>query len=559
VQFLDNIRIGKRLALGFGGIALLMLGIALGSVLGQTILVSLNGDSALTEKRAHLASRIQRDIAEIGREMSTILVVKDGDMFDRRKERLEAARGRYRDRIAEMKAASPAEQEQAVLAAIEAAIALGKKANQETVKLVTAGRAADAQALFLSTAMPAMDRIAKLCDDLKEIADAGAKQADQRAKGVALSTRYTVVTISGLAILLAVFFGWSITRSISLPIISATGKLTELAQGNLAVEVSAELLSRQDETGQLSRASQDLAKSLRGAIGEMIDGAQTLTLASGDMGTVAENLAQGNRKLSELVVSVESAAQTSSTGATSVAAAMEQTTTNLASVASATEEMSSTVGEIACNAEKARAISAQATTQSKSISAMMSDLGAAAQDIGKVTETITSISAQTNLLALNATIEAARAGQAGKGFAVVANEIKELAQQTVSATEDIKSKIARIQHSTQGTLEQIEQITAITAQVGEIVANIAAAIEEQSTVTKDVAANVAQASAGVSDANERVAQSSSAAQTIASDIARVTGTIAELVAGSQLVQKNSGELSLLAKQLHVRATQFKLS
>ncbi len=73
---------------------------------------------------------------------------------------------------------------------------------------------------------------------------------------------------------------------------------------------------------------------------------------------------------------------------------------------------------------------------------MMKDLGRAAQEIGQVTETITSISAQTNLLALNATIEAARAGAAGKGFAVVANEIKELAQQTAAATEDIKRKIA---------------------------------------------------------------------------------------------------------------------
>ena len=75
----------------------------------------------------------------------------------------------------------------------------------------------------------------------------------------------------------------------------------------------------------------------------------------------------------------------------------------------------------------------------------MHQLGTAAQEIGKVTETITNISSQTNLLALNATIEAARAGTAGKGFAVVANEIKELAQQTASATEDIKSKILGVQ------------------------------------------------------------------------------------------------------------------
>jgi methyl-accepting chemotaxis protein len=76
-----------------------------------------------------------------------------------------------------------------------------------------------------------------------------------------------------------------------------------------------------------------------------------------------------------------------------------------------------------------------------------------------VTETITSISAQTNLLALNATIEAVRGGQAGKGVAVVANEIKELAQQTAAATEDIKGKISTIQTSTGRAIDDIEKIS----------------------------------------------------------------------------------------------------
>ena len=89
----------------------------------------------------------------------------------------------------------------------------------------------------------------------------------------------------------------------------------------------------------------------------------------------------------------------------------------------------------------------------------MNQLGAAAQEIGKVTETITEISSQTNLLALNATIEAARAGSAGKGFAVVANEIKELAQQTAAATEDIKGRIAGVQSSTAGGIAEIDKVS----------------------------------------------------------------------------------------------------
>jgi methyl-accepting chemotaxis protein len=189
---------------------------------------------------------------------------------------------------------------------------------------------------------------------------------------------------------------------------------------------------------------------------------------------------------------------------------------------------------------------------------MMKELGRAAQDIGKVTETITSISAQTNLLALNATIEAARAGAAGKGFAVVANEIKELAQQTASATEDIKSKISSIQASTGGAMGDIEKIADVIKEVGEIVSSIAAAIEEQSTVTRDVATNIAQASVGVKDANERVSQTANVSQEIAKDIANMSSTVSTLVTGAEQVQNSSVELTGLAQQLKDRVSQFRI-
>src|SRR3954451_2927057 len=116
----------------------------------------------------------------------------------------------------------------------------------------------------------------------------------------------------------------------------------------------------------------------------------------------------------------------------------------------------------------------------------MNQLGAAAMEIGKVTETITEISSQTNLLALNAAIEAARAGSAGKGFAVVANEIKELAQQTATATEDIKGRIGGVQSSAATGIGEIERVSQVIREVSDIVASIAAAIEEQSTVTRDI-------------------------------------------------------------------------
>ena len=196
--------------------------------------------------------------------------------------------------------------------------------------------------------------------------------------------------------------------------------------------------------------------------------------------------------------------------------------------------------------------------QADRISTAMRTLGRSAQEIGKVTETITSISNQTNLLALNATIEAARAGAAGKGFAVVATEIKELAQQTAGATEDIKSKISGIQNSTSGAVEDIEKVSQVIRQVSEIVTTIATAIEEQSVVTKDIAANISQANAGVTDANQRVAQTSTVSQSVARDIAGVSAAGQEINNGSAQVQTSAAELSHLAERLRNMVEQFKV-
>jgi methyl-accepting chemotaxis protein len=318
-------------------------------------------------------------------------------------------------------------------------------------------------------------------------------------------------------------------------------------------------IEQKDEIGDLAKALNEMRANIHRMVADIGGCVQTLASSSTELSTVSAQMAYGVKDMSESANGVAAAAEESSANTVSVAASMEQATTNLSSVASATEEMSATVGEIASNSEKARAISSDATVQAQAVSTMMKELGRAAQEIGQVTETITSISAQTNLLALNATIEAARAGAAGKGFAVVANEIKELAQQTAAATEDIKGKIASIQASTGGAIGDIEKIAQVIKQVEEIVANIAAAIEEQSAVTRDVASNISQASMGMQDSNERVGQTATVSQSIAEDIARVTATISRFTRNNECVQSNAEDLLRLREAFESLIGRFKLN
>ncbi len=327
-----------------------------------------------------------------------------------------------------------------------------------------------------------------------------------------------------------------------------------IAKGDLTVEFTGDESRITGVYANMKHMTQNLSNMLR----EITGGVQTLTSSSTELSAISEQMSSNADQTSERSSNVAAAAEEMSTNMNSVAAATEQTTANIQMIVSAAEEMSSTIGEIASNTAKGSQTTSQAVESAQKVSEKVNELGQAASEISKVTETISDISEQTNLLALNATIEAARAGEAGKGFAVVAGEIKDLAQQTAQATDEIGSRIADVQKSTQESVSAIESILAVINEIDTIVTSVASAIEEQSATTQEISNNVSQAAAGVQEVNENVNQTSAVAGEVTQDIHQVSQTAEEMKAGSSQVNISSTELSQLAENLNEMVSRFKL-
>jgi methyl-accepting chemotaxis protein len=356
-----------------------------------------------------------------------------------------------------------------------------------------------------------------------------------------------------ILVLVAVGAALAIGRGITRPLSAITRRMDGLARGDLRVDVPD--IHRGDEVGALARSLQvfkDNAlhmEDLRQARQEaetragaerrqvLLEMADQLEAATGH---IVEALTRACRDMERTAQGMSSLAEETSRQAVAVAVGSEEASTNVQTVAAATNELSSSVEEIARQVASSTEICRQAVARADAANQQVQGLTEAATRIGKVIHLITAIAEQTNLLALNATIEAARAGEAGKGFAVVAGEVKTLATQTAKATEDITAQVSTMQAVTSGTAAAIGEIGTVIAQVNEISAIIASAVEEQGAATREIARNIEQASAGTSEVAANIAGVKEAAHETGASAATVLAVSKDLAGLSGQLQQQVG-------------------
>lgn len=257
---------------------------------------------------------------------------------------------------------------------------------------------------------------------------------------------------------------------------------------------------------------------------------------------VVDGVASAATELDATSRSMESTATATEEQATAVGAAAEEASVSVQTVASAAEELSSSITEIGTQANRALEVTRRAVGETETSHERLERLQQSAERIGEVVALITDVAAQTNLLALNATIEAARAGEAGKGFAVVAQEVKQLANQTAKATEEISAQIIDMQDASREVVGSFESVGNTIQEINQTASAISAAVEQQTAATQEIANSVVHASAGTREAT--------------SNIEKVTLAASDTKNAARDVLEASGQLSSQAEKLRSEVNQF---
>jgi methyl-accepting chemotaxis protein len=546
----SGMRIGKRLWLGFG-ILCALIALVTGTIIFEALAVNKAADRMIglrmpvAQTSAGIEGHMYASLAAL---RGYLLTGKDGFKAERAEiwRDLETQMGEMDRLVARF--TNPRNQE-----AWKEARGLLLELKAAQGKAEALGASKEAVDVLVGEAIPRVNRLVILFS--------GAKGADGKRSGGMIDNQKLLLEedsreVAGLldlmiivavialiaGLLAAVITAQRTAASIVPPLVAMTGAMDNLSKGDVSVEIPS--ADRADEVGEMAAAMEvfranlihqrQLEEKQRQADETARRRAERIARLcldfDGAASSVMQQVAAAAGQLQATAGAMSATAQQTSHQATSVAAASEEASVNVQTVAAAAEELSGSINEIGRQVAHSSAISQEAVDEASRAAGVVNELAETAQKIGEVVNLINDIASQTNLLALNATIEAARAGEAGKGFAVVAGEVKNLANQTARATDDIGRQIAAIQDQTHRVVDTIGAIVRVIEEIGQISGDVAASVEEQSAATQEIARNVEQAAAGTAEVSGNVVQVQDAAdQTGASsrEVLEASRTLAE--------------------------------
>lgn len=501
-MLLRNIGIAYRLSIGFGMIALLL--VMLGGV-SLLQLYKINKESAEVKDNwlpsVVAINEIGKDVLSIRALTLRLMLIKEDALRKDSTFKIEDIKKELIEKQINYEKLISSPEEKVMYDDFKQA---RDRYLQEQYKVIQAVRDNDLDAALAVTDGPLFsyaEKVSESLDKLSEINRTGAVSAALYADEVFMDSRFWVVVMSSLALLLTVAMSLLLTRSIVVPLAEAVRFTEVVSGGDLSKQINIE---GSDEPAQLLRSLKIMQQSLRSTIQNISDSSTQLASASEELSAVTEDSTRGLHQQNN---EIEQAA----TAVNEMTSAVEEVARNAVSTSEATNESNHTAQHGREQVRQTYDSISHLASDVTNTASEIEKLAGQVRDISKVLDVIRSIAEQTNLLALNAAIEAARAGDAGRGFAVVADEVRALAHRTQQSTGEIEQMVSGIQEGTEKAVtamqhsnsrarstldvakaagQALDEITAAISQINERNLVIASAAEEQAQVAREVDRNL---------------------------------------------------------------------
>jgi methyl-accepting chemotaxis protein len=531
-----NLKVGTRLGYGFGMVMLLLIGI---TGVGIIDLRALNQSTDLIVKdrypKVAMANTVLEEINVIAIAMRNTLVLNNETDIKEELNAIVSARKNINENLGELDRLLSTPKGKEIFNAIRSARDKYRAGQDEFIQLVADGKKPEATTLLLNTLMQTQKAYLKEVRNLVRLGGVLMDKSSDEATAQYNSGVILILSLAGVAILLAGGFAYWVTRSITGPLNEAVKIAQTVASGDLTNRIE---VKTTDETGQLLQALKDMNDSLFKIIGEVRSGTDTIATAS-------SQIASGNLDLSSRT---------------------EEQASSLEETASSMEELTSTVKQNADNARQANQLAVSASDVALKggavVSQVVNTMGSINESAKKIVDiigVIDGIAFQTNILALNAAVEAARAGEQGRGFAVVATEVRSLAQRSAAAAKEIKTLIG-------DSVNKVEVGSKLVDEAGSTMQEIVDSVRRVTDIMGEITAASSEQSAGIEQVNQAIAQMDEVTQqnaalveeaaAAASSLQNQAGNLAHVVSIFKLEGKQTAaapiarESSFALKQVH---------
>jgi len=541
----DNVKIGKKLGVGFGVTIVLMVIICAVAIFNSQMTNSmLLRIIKVDELKIQYANDMKDAIDSITRSIA-VLPFASAEIVEEEKNSILILRPKYKEAVEKLGKLLETQEEKDLFNRFKEVVKSGAETNNKIIELVNDGKKQEAQILYLNETR---QNTKLLVETTNALIKNQQKQLEERVnKLLSLGKKLllVIIIVGVVSIIIGIFMSIKITRSIKAPVEKAAEQLELMSQGDFTFSISENAIKRGDELGVIARAMDALNTNLKKVFNEIISSVHSLTSSATQLSSIAEEMSR--------------TAESSSNRANSVATSSEEMSQTVVDIAKNTANIADSAKKAVDTAQQGNMIVERSVGEVKEIDETVNEsarfvksLGERSAHIGEIVSVINDIADQTNLLALNAAIEAARAGEQGRGFAVVADEVRKLAERTAQATSEIEDMIKAIQNEVTKAVEIMDTATvkvqsgvSLTAQAGDALKAIVKSSDELQLMVQQIAS-----------ATEEMSATS---EEISKEIVDIANASRDTTASSHETAQAAVSLSQIATKLDETIRFFRLS